>query len=119
MALVSGCWSSNAGKRPGDFSSETHRWTLGLQAAMDARHALTQQPLSHSGLTIPSAKLPRPQASSHTTLTLQAALAARYALTQQPLSHPGLRVVSYNILADQYAATEKAKTVFYPQCPPW
>lgn len=49
---------------------------------------------------------------------VQAAMAARHALTQHPLQHPGLRVVSYNILADQYAATDKAKQLFYPQNSP-
>ena len=47
----------------------------------------------------------------------QAALEARWQLTAAPLEAPGLRVVTYNILADQYAATEKARTVLFSYCP--
>ncbi len=43
--------------------------------------------------------------------------AARHALTAQPLAHPGLRVVTYNILADQYAATEYAREHLFSYCP--
>lgn len=31
---------------------------------------------------------------------------------------PCFRVASYNILADQYAATDRAKTVLFAHCPP-
>ena len=48
----------------------------------------------------------------------QAALQARWQLTAAPLEAPGLRVVTYNLLADQYAATEKARTVLFSYCPP-
>ena len=48
----------------------------------------------------------------------QTALEARFELTQAPLQPPGLRVVTYNILADQYAATDKARTVLFSYCPP-
>ena len=44
--------------------------------------------------------------------------APRHALTQQPTTGPELRVLTYNILADQYAATEAARTVIFAHCPP-
>jgi 2',5'-phosphodiesterase len=47
-----------------------------------------------------------------------AAAAPRHELTQQATSPPLLRVVTYNILADQYAATETAKNVIFAHCPP-
>ncbi|KAL4445318.1 hypothetical protein ABPG77_011143 [Micractinium sp. CCAP 211/92] len=47
-----------------------------------------------------------------------AAAAPRHALTQQPTVPPELRVLTYNILADQYAATETAKNVIFAHCPP-
>ena len=47
-----------------------------------------------------------------------AGAAPRHALTQQPTAAPDLRVVTYNILADQYAATETAKNVLFGHCPP-
>lgn len=47
-----------------------------------------------------------------------AAAAPRHALTQQPTASPDLRVLTYNILADQYAATETAKNVIFAHCPP-
>ena len=46
-----------------------------------------------------------------------ASAARRHALTQQPAAPPQLRVVTYNILADQYASTETAKTVIFAHCP--
>lgn len=47
-----------------------------------------------------------------------AAAAARHAFTAQPTAPPELRVVTYNILADQYAATDAAKNVIFAHCPP-
>lgn len=47
-----------------------------------------------------------------------AAAAARHALTRQPATSPELRVLTYNILADQYAATDTAKNVIFAHCPP-
>ncbi|PSC75583.1 2, 5 -phosphodiesterase 12 [Micractinium conductrix] len=47
-----------------------------------------------------------------------AAVAPRHALTRQQTAAPELRVVTYNILADQYAATETAKNVIFAHCPP-
>ena len=47
-----------------------------------------------------------------------AGAAPRHALTQQPTAAPELRVVTYNILADQYAATETAKNLLFAHCPP-
>ena len=44
--------------------------------------------------------------------------AHRHPLTAQPLGPPGLRVVTYNILADQYVATEHAQNVLFAYCPP-
>ncbi len=44
--------------------------------------------------------------------------AARHALTPAALAPPGLRVVTYNILADQYAATERAQQVLFAYCAP-
>ncbi|KAK9846341.1 hypothetical protein WJX81_001906 [Elliptochloris bilobata] len=43
--------------------------------------------------------------------------AARHAATRDPLAPPGLRVVTYNILADQYAATDYAQRVLFGYCP--
>jgi 2',5'-phosphodiesterase len=43
---------------------------------------------------------------------------ARHALTRRPTAPPHLRVVTYNILADQYAATDAAKNVIFAHCPP-
>jgi 2',5'-phosphodiesterase len=42
----------------------------------------------------------------------------RHRLTQEYTTAPDLRVVTYNILADQYAATETARDVLFAQCPP-
>lgn len=42
---------------------------------------------------------------------------ARHALTPAPLATPGLRVVTYNILADQYVATDYAQKVLFNYCP--
>lgn len=41
----------------------------------------------------------------------------RHALTQQPTASPDLRVVTYNILADQYAGTDRAMDVIFAHCP--
>ena len=46
-----------------------------------------------------------------------AACEARHALTARPTSSPGLRAVTYNILADQYAGTERAMDVIFAHCP--
>ena len=48
-----------------------------------------------------------------------AAAAQRHARTSHPLAPPGLRVVTYNVLADQYAATEYAQQHLFSYCPPW
>ncbi|KAK9819723.1 hypothetical protein WJX72_001675 [[Myrmecia] bisecta] len=45
------------------------------------------------------------------------AAADRHALTQQPLAPPGLRLVTYNILADQYASSNFARTHLFAYCP--
>ena len=42
----------------------------------------------------------------------------RHALTAARLQAPGLRVVTYNILADQYASTEHAKSHLFSYCDP-
>lgn len=42
----------------------------------------------------------------------------RKELTPVPLSPPFFRVVTYNILADQYASTDAAKTQLFATCPP-
>ena len=39
-------------------------------------------------------------------------------LVPTPTTPPRLRVVTYNLLADQYAATDKAKDVLFSHCPP-
>lgn len=44
--------------------------------------------------------------------------AGRHAHTAAFLSAPDLRVVTYNILADQYAATDTARDVLFAHCPP-
>jgi 2',5'-phosphodiesterase len=41
----------------------------------------------------------------------------RHALTAAPLPPTGLRVVTYNILADQYAASDYARSVLFSYCP--
>lgn len=41
----------------------------------------------------------------------------RHALTAAPLAAPGLRVLTYNILADQYAASDYARSVLFSYCP--
>lgn len=46
-----------------------------------------------------------------------AACEPRHALTQQPTASPDLRVVTYNILADQYAGTDRAMDVIFAHCP--
>ena len=43
--------------------------------------------------------------------------AGRHARTTHALKPPGLRVVTYNILADQYAATEYARERLFSYCP--
>lgn len=47
-----------------------------------------------------------------------AAGAGRHELTGDFTRPPHLRVMTYNILADQYAATDTAKDVLFAQCPP-
>jgi 2',5'-phosphodiesterase len=42
----------------------------------------------------------------------------RHELTRDYLASPHVRVVTYNVLADQYAATESAKNVIFASCPP-
>ncbi len=42
----------------------------------------------------------------------------RAELTSTPLNSPSFRIVTYNILADQYAATDAAKTQIFASCPP-
>jgi 2',5'-phosphodiesterase len=74
-------------------------------AAMEAEGAVLGVPgYAETG---PVAAPPSPAASAH-----------RHLLTGQRTSAPELRVVSYNILADQYAATETAKNVIFAHCPP-
>lgn len=41
----------------------------------------------------------------------------RAELTSTPLNSPSFRVVTYNILADQYASTDAAKTQIFATCP--
>ena len=45
------------------------------------------------------------------------AAAARHARTAHALPPPGLRAVTYNILAEQYAATEYAREHLFSYCP--
>ena len=42
----------------------------------------------------------------------------RHELTQQPTTPPGVRVVTYNVLADQYAATDFAQKHLFAYCRP-
>lgn len=41
----------------------------------------------------------------------------RAELTSTPLNSPSFRIVTYNILADQYASTDAAKTQIFATCP--
>lgn len=47
----------------------------------------------------------------------QAAASERHPLTRQYCSAPSFRIVTYNILADQYAATDYAQQVLFSFCP--
>ena len=42
----------------------------------------------------------------------------RHELTAQRTASPTVRFVSYNLLADQYAATDTARDVLFNYCPP-
>jgi 2',5'-phosphodiesterase len=43
---------------------------------------------------------------------------SRHTLTATPCFSPDFRVVTYNLLADQYASTEDAKSILFKHCPP-